>query len=141
MDVLFIFIGLIGVILYFLINPAPVVQQQVNTSEVFLGNKPQQCICSKVLEQREFHITPKKQKICGQHTLCSPKNHCAKSQFGTVCTDRKLYNDGVYSNRYFTNSNVIIPSNLPTMTTMGTNTSITELTALTTEFVPTTISS
>jgi hypothetical protein len=168
--VLFIF-GLVGVILYLLLRKAPSVPRQVDTSGVFYNNplnkNCHQCISANiggysnrkcdscpnsVLEQREFHIkrntvddkypyTCKKKKVCTQHTQCSPKSYCAKSQFGTVCTDRKLYNDGVYSNRYFTNSNVIIPSNLPTMTTMGTNTSITEISALTTEFVPTTISS
>jgi hypothetical protein len=223
--VLFIFIGLVGVILYLLLrNPAPVAQAQAqlapaapsvplapvaplvpsvprqpDKSGVFYNNplnknchQHRQCIStniggyycnsnrkcdscpSDVLEQREFHIkrntvddkypyTCKKQKVCTQHTQCSPKSYCAKSQFGQVCTPCigcELYNDGIDSNcgnRCFpkhvigSSNNVIVPSNLPTMTTMGLNTNITEITAaalnpvtamaLSTEFVPTTISS
>jgi hypothetical protein len=217
--VLFIFIGLVGVILYLLLRKAPSAPlapsapsaplassapsapsapRQPDKSGVFYNNplnknchQHRQCISaniggyycnsnrkcdscpSDVLEQREFHIkrntvddkypyTCKKQKVCTQHTQCSPKSYCAKSQFGQVCTPCigcELYNDGIHSNcgnRCFpkmgsNTNNVIIPSNIPSMTTMGSNTSITEITAaaldqvttmaLTTDFVPTTISS
>ena len=184
--VLFIF-GLVGVILYLLLRKAPSVPRQVDTSGVFYNNplnkNCHQCISaniggysnrkcdscpSSVLEQREFHIkrntvddkypyTCKKKKVCTQHTQCSPKSYCAKSQFGQVCTPCEQYNNGIHSNvgnrclPTMGSNNVIVPSNLPSMSTMGLNTNITELTAaaldqvttmaLTTEFVPTTISS
>ena len=157
MYVLFIFIGLIGVILYLLLRKKvafndlavevePIIIQQQLQQQPQPQQQQKVCIRKQCIKEPEFYVKRNKQKVCTQHTVCSPKNHCAKSQFGKVCTDRTLYNDTIYSRDKCYAKKVIIPSNLPTMTTMGLNTSITELTAAaldpaTNEFVPTTISS